>query len=69
MGVIFDILFETLIESRIGRWVLAALIAGIAFWFAGPRSSEGWIVAGAVTGLALLAEALGFLFGRKKEKE
>lgn len=68
MGMIFDIIFETLIYNRIGRWVLVALIGSLAFWFAGIRNPDSWILIGIVGGLALLFEVIDFFFLRKREK-
>ncbi|HRE19947.1 MAG TPA: hypothetical protein PKW21_02805 [Rhabdaerophilum sp.] len=69
MGVIFDIIFETLIYHRTGRWVLVVLIAGLAFWFAGFREPGVWILIGIVGGLALLFEVIDFFFLRKRERK
>ncbi len=68
MGMIFDIIFEMLIYHRIGRWILVALIAGLAFWYAGIRNPDSWILVGIVGGLALLFEMVDFFFLRKRER-
>ena len=68
MSTLFDILFETLLAHRIGRWLLVVLIAGMASWFGGIRNSSTWIVIAVAAGVALAFEVFDRFSSRKEKK-
>lgn len=68
MGVLFDLIFDSLLEFRIVRWVGALVLSGLAVWFGGILAAATWIFIGAIVFITLVFELFGRKALRKREK-